>query len=288
MKVLLIGGTSEGVTFAEKLSEADLPFLASVVTAEAAAGYQNKGYPVRTGPLDFHGFVDLLGTEKISLICDLSHPFADKVSVGLIAAASESGVGYIRFQRPGVFTLNDLPQGDAIKKVVREIDAEVAFTSSFVEAARYAGVLARKKVEEKGRATLFLATGSKNLKEITGVIDTFPGVELVVRFLPRKENIELAMELGIDPKNIVAVQGPFSEELNLALYRKFNTDVLVTKASGGPGSYAEKLDAAAKAAIPVVVVCAPVVDYPEVTDHLEKLMERVKGYLSNTGSAAMN
>ena len=62
-----------------------------------------------------------------------------------------------------------------------------------------------------------LTTGSKTLeifaKELVGLENT----RLIARMLPRIDNMEKCAELGVEQKNIVAIQGPFSKELNKAL-----------------------------------------------------------------------
>ena len=39
-------------------------------------------------------------------------------------------------------------------------------------------------------------------------------------------------ELGMKAKNILAVQGPFSYEMNMAMIHDYKADVLITKNSG--------------------------------------------------------
>ena len=53
------------------------------------------------------------------------------------------------------------------------------------------------------------------------------------------------------------MQGPFSEELNLALFHQFQIQILVTKESGKAGGFWEKLRAAQKADVRTVVIGRP-------------------------------
>ena len=53
-----------------------------------------------------------------------------------------------------------------------------------------------------------------------------------------------SMELGFDGKHLIAMQGPFSKELNVAMLRQTEADYFVTKESGKTGGFEEKYEAA--------------------------------------------
>ena len=65
------------------------------------------------------------------------------------------------------------------------------------------------------------------------------------------ESLSLCMEQGLRGKQIIAMQGPFSEIMNEAVIYQYGISCLVTKQSGRSGGYPEKLQAANKAGIPV-------------------------------------
>ena len=54
------------------------------------------------------------------------------------------------------------------------------------------------------------------------------------------------------------MQGPFSQEFNAALLRQTGCSILVTKNTGGPGGFAEKLSAAQEVGAQVMVISPPV------------------------------
>ena len=60
--------------------------------------------------------------------------------------------------------------------------------------------------------------------------------------LPNIENMEKCDALGVKQRDIIAIQGPFSEELNKALYRQYQVTLVITKESGKVGSVDEKMD----------------------------------------------
>ncbi len=74
------------------------------------------------------------------------------------------------------------------------------------------------------------------------------------RVLPMEESLKLCREAGLSASHILAVQGPFSLEMNLAMLRFTKAQYLVTKMTGSPGGFAEKIAAAEQAgAVPVII-----------------------------------
>ena len=96
-----------------------------------------------------------------------------------------------------------------------------------------------------------------------------------LRLLPDPCMLQNAIDAGFFPAHLIAMQGPFSTEINAALIRQFHIDVLVTKESGNSGGYNEKLMAAEQIGADVVVIKRPVEHegkcIKEVIEYLEKL-----------------
>ena len=82
---------------------------------------------------------------------------------------------------------------------------------------------------------ILLTTGSKELAVFAPLKE-----RLFVRVLPGLESIGLCEKAGIRGKQILAMQGPFSEEMNLAMIHQFSIRYLVTKASGAHSGFQEK------------------------------------------------
>ncbi|NTW73188.1 MAG: precorrin-6A/cobalt-precorrin-6A reductase, partial [Eubacteriaceae bacterium] len=64
-------------------------------------------------------------------------------------------------------------------------------------------------------------------------------------------------DLGFSPGNILALQGPFSEELNQAMYQEYQIKYMVTKDSGSIGGVREKILPALKMGIQVLILKRP-------------------------------
>ena len=77
------------------------------------------------------------------------------------------------------------------------------------------------------------------------------------RVLPGMESLAACEAAGIPKKNIIAMQGPFGKELNCAILRQYGIRWMVTKNGGGPGGFAEKLQAAAECGAGVIVIARP-------------------------------
>ena len=90
---------------------------------------------------------------------------------------------------------------------------------------------------------------------------------LYVRILPGRESLELCMEQGIKGRQILALQGPFSTEMNAAILKQSDIRHMVTKNSGRTGGYREKLEAAKMLGIPVYVI-EPARKTPDATGHM--------------------
>lgn len=252
--IFFLAGTSDAKELAEQISQDGHSLLASVVTEEAANKLEDSGISARTGRLSAEDMTALLKDKAARVLVDASHPFAEDASRHAIQAAKEAGIPYIRYERSSIHTY----------------DENLIKVDSYEDAARTAA--------EKG-GTVFLTTGSKTLQTFARVLVPDERVRMVCRMLPRTENMKKCEELGVAQKDIVALQGPFSKELNLALYKQFDVDVVVTKESGKQGSFDEKVTAALDLGLEVVLIKRPDVSYEKVTDKPEQVLDFLRGLL---------
>jgi precorrin-6x reductase len=118
----------------------------------------------------------------------------------------------------------------------------MVYVSDFQDAAE---VIAKKNFMR-----ILLTTGSKSLHEFKGICNR----EIFARILPSADSIEKCIAAGIARKQIIAMEGPFSLELNIALINQFKIQCLVTKNSGRAGGFMEKIEACQKTGITAIVV----------------------------------
>ena len=112
---------------------------------------------------------------------------------------------------------------------------------------------------------VLLATGTKELGCFAGLSPE----RLVPRVLPSAENLAACEALGIPRRNIVAMQGPFSTDLNVALLRQKDIRYFVTKDGGPTGGFPEKAEASAQTGIPLLVIAPPDEEGLTVEEFLE-------------------
>ena len=99
-----------------------------------------------------------------------------------------------------------------------------------------------------------------------------------MRILPGMESLSICMEHGIAGKQILALQGPFTTEMNEAMIRQYQIKCLVTKRSGRAGGYKEKTEAAKRAGILTFVIGQEREEegysFWEVSKRLEEICEK--------------
>ena len=71
------------------------------------------------------------------------------------------------------------------------------------------------------------------------------------------QSIEACEAAGVPHRNIIAMQGPFTQEMNEATIRQYNICALVTKDGGKAGGFRDKIEAARNTGIRVVLIGRP-------------------------------
>ena len=222
-RIVIFGGTTEGRLLTEALSKqpADLTVCVATEYGKIEQGELN-GVTVHSGRLDVPGMEQLLKGARLCV--DATHPYAKEASRNIREACRRTGVAYKRLLREQ----SELPQG-------------AVAVSTAEEAADYLA-------ERSGN--ILLTTGSKELSAFSRIGRR----RLYVRVLPLVESLKLCEAAGILPANILALQGPFSRELNEALIRQFKIDYLVTKDGGSAGGFGEKAAAAQNTGTSLIVL----------------------------------
>lgn len=242
--IWLIGGTTESRLIAEEIKKLALPLLITTATEEGREAALYLELPIYTGRMNGEQMEQFIYEQRISLIIDASHPYAREVSENSIKAAAAQTVPYLRYERE----------------------------SSPLEGAKYFSTY-EETVDylrhQEGK--ILLTIGSNRLESFKELV----GERLFVRVLPVPSSLEKCRELGIKSSRIIAIQGPFSTELNRALLREYNIRYLVSKESGPAGGVNNKLEAARLEGIEPIIIGRPALDYPERFSDLKKLIGTV-------------
>ena len=132
----------------------------------------------------------------------------------------------------------------------------------------------RPEISAKLGKNIFLTTGSRNLKKFVECA-AVKNCNITARILPTAE-VLAECEKFLSPKNIIAVQGKFSTELNLELFKHAQAEVIVTKNSGEVGGADTKILAAEILNLPVVMIDRPKIFYPNVAENFEEVLKEIE------------
>jgi len=231
-----------------------------VVAASVVSDYGRLLLPahenliVNAEPLDGAALKNYLLDRGITAVVDATHPYAAQISATAMKICRELDLPYLRYERPAWSADYD--------KVERVADYEAAAAA----AAKYA----------RSGETVFLTTGSRSLP----IFCNSPALRerrIVARVLPTTKVLAACEDLGILPKDIVAMQGPFSQGLNEELFRAYEAKVIVTKDAGRLGGVDTKLSAAARLSLPVVMIERPKLNYEQMANDFEQVATWLKG-----------
>lgn len=239
-EIVIFGGTTEGRELAEYAVHKGLLVLVSVVSEYGkGAMEEQKGLSVRCGALEEEGMTELLKKEAPRLVVDATHPYAAAATEHIVHACGAVGIRCLRVLRA---------EGEEEEKENpgKEGSQNIFWADTVEEAA--------ERLQADDRPVL-LTTGSKELKKfaaVSGLSD-----RLYARVLPDSRVLAECEALGITGRHLIAMQGPFSAEMNRALIHSVCAAWLVTKESGKQGGFAEKLEAARDCGISVIVIRRP-------------------------------
>ena len=229
---------------AQVVEPSGLPISAEVYVATAYGASllpAGPGITVHVGRLDAAEMTTLFENASAPLlVIDATHPYAAVVSENILSACAATGVRCLRVEREntGAGEPELAPEGAALHWV-----------ESVEEAAAW---LARQSTH---RPNILITTGSKELAPYTRIPDF--AARCYVRALPTVEALEKCRQLGFRREHLILMQGPFSEEMNVAQLRYADAGYLVTKASGETGGFPEKCEAALALGVEVVCIGRP-------------------------------
>lgn len=252
-EILIFAGTTEGRKLSESLAVSGINHTLCVATEYGEIVLKENSFmTVHRGRMDEEQIREFIQNGKFEAVVDATHPYANIVTNNIKSAMEEMNIPYLRLKRE----LN-----------TSQKEENVTYFETNEACA--------KELEEI-QGNILLTTGSKELKKYCVSEDVKS--RLFVRVLPGMESLSLCMEQGIKGKQIIAMQGPFTTEMNEAMIRQYGISCLITKQSGTSGGYYEKLEAAKKTGISVFVIGHPGEDagysFHEVCNELEKICQQ--------------
>ncbi len=258
--ILVMSGTKDGKEIVRLLHSKGIAVITTVVTRYGKQMFDEIGLGniCIQGKLDADALLNFIEKHNIKTVIDATHPYAAQASINAMTACQKSGVNYIRYERER----SHIPDSPLIHRVTNIDDA--------VEACKTLG------------KRILLATGFTTISKFIPL--TLPSPirgegkgegdkkGIIVRILPVPEHINKCLEMGIPSSNIIATRGPFSVESNIKTFRDYNIDLVVTKDSGPTGGTPEKLEAALKEKINLVLITRPRIQFPIVFSSIEALI----------------
>lgn len=253
-EILIFAGTTEGRKLSEYLAEAEINHTICVATEYGEIVLrQHPLVKVHQGRMKQEQIESFLSDGKFDVVVDATHPFAREITCNIRAALKRMerigiSIPYLRLKRDGI----------------EERESGIAYFETNEACV---------KALEDTEGNILLTTGIKELYKYC----VSEGIKhrLHVRILPSMESLSLCIEQGIHGKQIIAMQGPFTAEMNEAIIRQYEITCLVMKESGVPGGYREKIKAAKRTGAKIFVIGCPEEgegdSFPEICRKLEEI-----------------
>ena len=228
--ICIFAGTSEGRRLIERLTGRGARLTACVATdyGEALLGGL-EDVRVLAGRLDEAQMEALFAEEAFDLVVDATHPYAERATENIAAACRAAGVEYMRLARE-----SSADEADGV--FVPDVAACVAYLKTT-------------------EGNILLTTGSKELPAFCA--DEALRSRVYARVLPMPNSLQICADCGVAPDHIIAMQGPFTEALNLSMLNAIGAKLLVTKDTGSAGGYEAKINAALRAGARAVIIGRP-------------------------------
>lgn len=287
-RIGLFAGTTEGRILAEYLAGTDLEtdvFVATEYGREELSQVQGEKLVVFDGRMDEREMEARFLERTYDLVLDATHPYAANVTENIRAACEKTGTKFLRVLRDGGSQFFKASKNRAAgESAARTEDSGPVYVESAEDAVRFlAGT----------EGNVFVTTGSKELAAFCEL----PGWEkrVYARVLSLAKVVEECAALGFQGSHLIAMQGPFSEELNTAMLKSVKAAWMVTKESGRAGGFEEKKNAALRLGVGLVIIGRPAEEgislsaafkYLEETFHLS-IRRQVKIIGAGPGAPAL-
>lgn len=222
----------------------------AVTTATAYGGELLKEFKIKTlntKPLNKEEMLNWIKVNGIDVLVDASHPYAAEVTKTALECANDLEIKYVRYERQGA--LENITGEDIIR--VKNYDEAIDIIK-----------------EIKGN--ILNTTGGNNVSKFLNL--NFKH-RVIHRILPSPKVLTKIVDAGISIKDIIALQGPISYDLEKAFINQYNVKAILTKDSGIEGGVLEKLKAVREYKIKLIVIQKPKFTYDLAFNDEEKLIK---------------
>lgn len=220
--IWIIGGTSEAREVVDRIKDIDNYIVTMATDGGKEFLHSDK---ILVGRMNHEEMIGFCKENKISLIVDLTHPYAKIVSENAKKVAKTLEIDYIRYIRDKM-----------------DVENNIIYLQSYEESYNYLSEIS---------GTVFFTTGSKNICDFEKIRGNN---RFIYRILPALESIEECKKYNVQMKDIVAVLGPFSKEYNKVMFGEYSPKYCVMKDSGYRGGTLEKIQACQELGIIPIVI----------------------------------
>ena len=245
--LVIFAGTTEGRILSNQVADLGLQAYVAVATDYGAELISERPeLEIVDARLDEKQMRELIQEKRPRLIVDATHPHAYLVSSNIKAASTAESIPLLR--------------------VLRE-------SKRLADVEYYPDLTSMLDGLKNCEGHIFSSLGLKSAESLA----TIPNFQdrLTIRVLPHSKGLKSLEDLGYLHKQIIAMQGPFSEELNYIMFQDTKADILLTKDSGQSGGYMEKVKAAKALAMKVMVLERP---KEEAGYLLDELIDKIKDF----------
>lgn len=257
---MIFSGTTEGRKLSELLCADGIKHHVCVATSYGSDVMAGSRYAVvHTGRMDEDEMCAFLSKEGFGpgdTVVDATHPYAGEVSNNIRRAAERAGCSLIRVKRA------------SLMKALGSDAKNISVYDTMADFARFAG---------KTHGNILLATGSRDLPDYCKSVSEETLGRTYVRIIPSVESLESVTALGIKSSHVIAMQGPFSYELNRAVLRQYGICHMLTKDSGDEGGFTGKIRAATDLLVSCHVLRRPCEEENEEGETVGEAYRRITG-----------
>ncbi|OJJ23628.1 precorrin-6x reductase [marine bacterium AO1-C] len=240
--ILVFGGTTEGKKVAALLESLALPFVYSTKTKTSFQ--ETKVARYSHGALDEAQLESFLTNNKVKIIVNAAHPFAEVLHNTIAKVATRLQMPVIRFGR---------------KLLAKTIHPLVFYVNTYEEA------LALLKENQR----LLALTGVQSIEKLKS---WWQNNTTHFRILDRPASLAIAVKNNFPKKQLILGLPSANLQTEIDLIKTHEIDVILTKETGNSGFLSTKIEAALKTNTQIIIINQPKVPaYFEVVDSVDAL-----------------
>jgi precorrin-6A/cobalt-precorrin-6A reductase len=247
--ILVVGGTKEGEKIFELLKRKNSYQNIKVNLKSKHGEKVINGVVFLPRYLNCPMTTHLIRRYNVKALIDATPVYFKKASLRIISACKMTKTRYIRFEKPAAFS--------GKSRLIYQVEG-------IEEAA--------SKATDFGKV-IFLDIGNNNINIFTEKARE-RNKEIVAR-ISEQGGLTNCLRLGINPHNILFIEGPFSKEFNLSLIREYDISVFVTRDLGQGSDTTTQIEAALEEKIPLILIERPPLNYSECVNGCEELLEKI-------------